>query len=168
MAGAGGAIRRRLLHFEDALSRCGFFSVSNIMKKNSRLGAALQGVFASVDSTIAGLKAMSKSTQVGGRKKSMNMKLLKVKGQLRLYERKPGEAMRYVVVHADGRVLEEFFGKTRAGQWMSAQKESKVPAVLRDGEICDDCRLILEKDDAGMSCPDGSHVCQSCFDKGNH
>ena len=95
------------------------------------------------------------------------MKLIKAMGQLRLYERKPGEVMRYMVVHADGRVLEEFHGKTRAAQWMSAQKESKIPKFLRDGDICDDCRLILEKDDAGMSTPSGRFLCHACFDRGS-
>lgn len=101
---------------------------------------------------------------------SQVMTLLKVCGNLRLYTRPPGTwlGQRFVVRHADGRVLEEFRRQKTAVSWMKTQKESKIPKFLRDGDICDDCRLILEKDDDGMSCPDGSHVCQSCFDKGNH
>lgn len=92
------------------------------------------------------------------------MTLVKVKGALRLYLREqPHRCGRYVVTHADGRVLEEFRRMQPAVLWMKAQPESAVPKVLCDGAVCDACLQILDVGDAGTSTPEGKFVCEKCL-----
>lgn len=46
-----------------------------------------------------------------------------------------------------------------------AQPEAKAPSRLRDGEICDVCRMILDVKDEGRTTEANVFLCCKCVDK---
>lgn len=64
------------------------------------------------------------------------MRLIRARGALRLYVRDQVHRRgRYVVTHADGRVLEEFRKQKPATQWMKDQPETSASKDSRKDDV---------------------------------
>lgn len=54
-------------------------------------------------------------------------------------------------------------------EWLQSQASDARDFLSKGSNKCDDCDDCGNPtDDDAINCPDGAHICQSCFDMGGH